>query len=98
MFSQLLVGVDHTVKVKTKSLTMFTRFLQKTLTSVPEIVINPDTIVMVHLERFITAHEFEICIAARKFMNQRPDESILIFSFAHNFRFLENQQIKSNQS
>jgi hypothetical protein len=80
--------------VETKSLTMFARFLEKTLLCVPEIVIKPETVLIDDVEKFIEAHESEVFTAARQFMDQCGDESILVFSFAHNFRFLANQKMK----
>jgi hypothetical protein len=90
----VLVAVDHEGKVEMESLAMFTQFLEKTLARVPEMKADPDLSGCTEIEKFIAEHELEISGAARKFMDQPSEEAILVFSFAHNFRFIANCQAK----
>jgi hypothetical protein len=90
MISQLVVRLENHTS-ENKSLQMFTSFLERVLLRVPDMEVA-DYVDLDPVQEFISENVAEVNANIRKFMDQPPDQHILVFSFAQNFRFLANMQ------
>jgi hypothetical protein len=90
MISQLVISLSNG-ESGDKLIRSFTSFLERVLRRVPEIVV-PDDVNLQPIQMFIDQHNAEVSAEIRKFMDQKPDCQVLVFSFAQNIRFLANMQ------
>jgi hypothetical protein len=92
MMSQLLVRLERDGKAGKESLGIFTRFLERFLRRVPEVKGLAESESLDDVQEFVSGHEREVYADVKKFMDEKADRQMLIFSFVQNFRFLVNLQ------
>jgi hypothetical protein len=88
----LLVAVKPGGTLRQEALDLFTPFLERILQNVPDLGDIGKEQHLAEIEAFVSENALDIEERVLRFVQQSSEDHILVFSFAHNFRFLANQQ------
>jgi hypothetical protein len=91
MISQLVILASQQDQLGNEPLVIFTRLLERLLKCVPDIEVSAE-VNLEPVQVFINQNEVNVSAGIRAYMDQRPQDHILIYSFAQNFRFMVNMQ------